>query len=114
MATEREIIDAVSALGLFAKVRYLVAEADSDNIPTRLPLCILADAGRDYSVGATFCGSDLFVQAYEMTLFAETAQEVRSLAESVQLALAGIALFDSTLESYDPDLRAFTTEITLS
>jgi hypothetical protein len=114
MATEREIIDAIVALGLFAKVRYLVAEADSDNVPTDLPLCILADGGSDYTIGATFCGNNLFAQVYEMTIFAKTAQEVRTLAQSVQLALAGIAVFDASLESYDPDLRAFVSEITLS
>jgi hypothetical protein len=114
MATEREIIDAVNALGMFAKVRYLVAEADADNVPTDLPLCILADGGRDYTVGQSFCGTSMFAQTYDMTIFAKTAQEVRSLSQSVQLALAGIAVFDASLESYDPDLRAFVSEITLS
>ena len=113
MDNTRAIIDALIATGLFLKVRYLVAEADSDSVPTELPICILADGGRDYTVGATFCGSSLFSQVYDMTIFAKTAQEVRMLAESAEIALSGIVVFQSSLESYDPDLRAYTTEITL-
>jgi hypothetical protein len=110
----KEIIDAITALGLFVKVRYLVAEADSDLVPTDLPLCVLADGGRDYTIGATFCGSSLFLQSYEMTLLARTAQEARDLAAAVQGALLGIVTFDSTIESYDSDLRAYAVEIQLS
>jgi hypothetical protein len=115
MSTETEIIDAIEATTLFAKVRWLVAEADADTIPTILPLFILEDGGADLSQFATFCGTDpdLIVHEYRGTIIAKTAAEVRDLTVKVSIALKGIAALDGVTESYDSDLRAFIGELTI-
>jgi hypothetical protein len=115
MATETEIILAVESLNLFSKVRWLVAEADAETIPTQLPLFILEDNGADLAQFATFCGTDaeLVDHEYTATIIAKTAAEVRDLTNKVSIALKGIAALESANESYDSDLRAFIGELTI-
>lgn len=114
MTTEQQIMDAINALNLFDKVRYLVAEADPATEPTALPICVLADGGRDYADFKTFCGSDLYIQTYTLAILAQTAQEVRDLTVSVSTALVGIVTVDAVTEAYDPDLRAYGAELVLT
>ena len=114
MATETEILTIVTALNVFVKARYLVAEADSETTPTQLPIFVLNDGGSDLSQFATFCGTDLVDRTFEAVIIAETAAEVRSLTNQVSTALKGVVALDSVSESYDSELRAFVGEITLS
>lgn len=114
MSTEQDIIAAITALGLFDKVRYLVAEADPATEPTLLPICVLADGGRNYEDYKTFCGSDLFLQTYTLAILAETATQVRDLTGAVSAALVGIVTVDAVTEAYDPELRAYGAELVLS
>lgn len=111
MSQEAEIIAKIEALGLFAKVRYIVAEADPDTIPTELPLCVLQDGGTDFEDLQTFCGSELFIQRYTMVIMANTAAEVRDLTVAVSTALKGIVGIDGSVRSYDPELRVYSAEV---
>lgn len=115
MSQVSEIITAIAALGLFTKVRYLVAEADPDDVPTDLPLCVLSDGGKDFDGLKTFCGSgDLYIQSYEMVILAQASDELDTLIAAVQTALIGQITLDSATLSYDPDLRAYSAELTWS
>lgn len=114
MSTEDDILTAINSLNLFKKVRYLVAEADTELTPTQLPIFVLDDAGADLSQFATFCGTDLMVHTYTGTIIGKTAAEVRDLTTKVSIALKGIAALDSVAESYDSELRAYVAELTLS
>ena len=114
MTIEQTIIQALNGITGFAKVRYLVAEADPDTAPTDLPLCVLSDGGRNYGDFQTFCGSELFSQEFNLTIIAKTAAEASDLADQVSIALLGIAALDSVSLSFDEDLRAFVAEIVLS
>jgi hypothetical protein len=114
MSTETDILGPVQSLGLFKRVNYLVAPADSDLVPTQLPIFVLEDGGADTGQFATFCGTDLVVHTYTATIIAETAAQVRDLTGQVSIALKGIAALDGVTESYDSELRAFIAELTLS
>lgn len=115
MSEVSDIIDAITATGLFSKVRWIVAEADPDTQPTDLPLCIVGDGGRDFDGLKTFCGGgDLFLQSYSMSILAEDSVAVDTLTLAVQTALIGIVSMDSNEITYDPDLRAYAAESTWS
>lgn len=115
MSQVSEIIAAITALALFTKVRYLVAEADPDDVPTELPLCVLSDGGRDFEGLKTFCGGgDLYIQTYEMVILAQASDELDTLIAAVQGALIGQVTLDSTSLTYDQDLRAYSAELTWS
>lgn len=111
MGQEADIIAAITATGLFAKVRYIVAESDPDTEPTVLPICVLGDAGKDFQDLQTFCGSELYIQRYEMVILAESAAEVSALTDSVSIALKGIVGIDGVVNTYDSELRAYSAEI---
>lgn len=110
---EKIIIDAITALGIFAKVRYLIAEADSENEPTELPIFVLSDDGRDYSAAQTFCGNTLAISNYSAIIIAESASECRSLFNQSLIGLIGIATVTGAADSYDEDISAFMTTISL-
>lgn len=118
MATETEtkMVAAINALSLFTKVRYIVAESDSEILPTELPLCIISDLGRDFSIGRTFCGVDLnvFIQQFSVLIIADTAAQVRSLSTSVIGALADIVTISDTIDTFDDELAAFVSELTFT
>jgi hypothetical protein len=111
---EKIIVDAINALGVFDKVRWLIAESDSDAEPTALPLFILSDAGRDFTAAQTFCGSDFSIRNYSAIIIAESAADVRSLFEQCRTALSGIANITGSSDSYDSESGAFTCEISLT
>lgn len=113
---EPAIIAAITALGTFDKVRYLVAEADSELDPTKLPVCIVSDGGRDFSQGRTFCGVDptFFVQRFDVIIIADSAERVRQLSSDVIGALAGIVTITDTLDTFDDELAAFVSELTFT
>lgn len=107
---EKIIIDAITALGIYSKVRYLIAEADSENVPTELPIFVLSDAGRDYSAAQTFCGNTLVISKFSAIIIADTAANCRSLFNQSLIGLLGIATVTSATDSYDEDISAFMTE----
>lgn len=111
---EKQIIDAVTALNLFVKARYIYAESDSDEVPTLLPVFILSDGGKDFSVGQTFCGidPDFYIQRFNATIIAESAAEVRSLSRSVIGALSTLVNVTDTVDTFDDELSAFVSELT--
>lgn len=112
---EKIIIDAIVATGLFAKVRYLVAESDADDVVTSLPIFVLSDAGRDFTAALTFCGTGGFcIRNFEALILAETAEQARSLEQSCYTALLGIVNITSARASYDEDLGCFATELSLT
>lgn len=111
---EKIIIDAVTGLGVFAKVRWLIAESDSDDVPTELPLFVLSDAGRDFAAAATFCGSDFSIRNYSAIIIAKTAADVRALFEQCRGVLSGVANVTGATDGYDSEIGAFTCEISLT
>jgi hypothetical protein len=113
---EPQVISAITALGTFNKVRYLVAEADTEIEPTKLPICIVSDGGRDFSAGRTFCGTDptFFTQKFGIIIIADSSESVRKLSSSVIGALAGILNITDTLDTFDDELAAFVSELTFT
>jgi len=114
MSAESDIIAAIVATGLFTKVRYLVAESDSDEVETILPIFVLADAGRNFTAAQTFCDASFCIRNYEATILATTASECRSLEQASQTALQGIATVTNARDSYDDESGAFVVELSLT
>lgn len=118
MSTESEIINALNSMGVFAKVRYLVAESDPDSVPTALPLAVLNAGTKDFAAFATFCGSgSVALESWVLNIYVSAesgAVGLRDLVEDVVEALLGIVMVDETVEAYDSELRAYTAELTLS
>jgi hypothetical protein len=117
-STEQDIVDALVAMGDFAKVRYMVADSDPDTAPTLMPLAVLTDDGKDFSAFATMCGGgEVALESWVLNIYVSTesgAVGLRDLTSRVVLALAGIAMVDETTSTYDSELRAYTTELLLS
>jgi hypothetical protein len=111
---EKVIIDAIDALGVFAKVRWLVAESDSEDMPTDLPLFVLSDSGRDLTAGKTFCGQGYIIRNFQAIIMADTAAQVRTLFEQCWAALSGVASITGATDSYDSEIGAFVCEMTLT
>lgn len=111
---EKTIIDALIALNIFTKVRYLVIGADNENQPEVLPWAVLTDGGRDFGEFATMCGSDTVVQSMELTIMANSASEARTLADAAIGAIKSLAAVESSVDSYDSTLRAYQCDITLT
>lgn len=111
---EKIIIDTITALGVFSKARWLIAESDVDDVPTELPLFVLSDAGRDFTAAATFCGSDFSIRNYSAIIIASTSADVRTLFEQCRAALAGVANVTGASDGYDSEIGAFTCEFSLT
>lgn len=114
MSTESDIIGAITALSLFTKVRYAVADSESDEDPTALPFFVLGGAERDFEATRTFCGTALVISNYGALIAASTAAEARSLSDSVSAALTGIANINSSTDEYDEDGGFYTCNLTLT
>ena len=118
MATEIEtrILAAITALGVFTQVRYLVATSESENAPTALPIFVYSDGGRDYEAFRTFCGTspDLYIQTINAVILADTSAQARALTRQAVVALEGIATFVEGSDTFDEELNAYVSEITLT
>jgi hypothetical protein len=113
MSIESDIIDAITALGLFTRVRYLVATGESETDPIQKPLFVLTDGGRDFTAAQTFCGTTIAIHNFDAMIMATTSAECRSLFESCRSALQTIANVTAAVDSYDESSGAYICNFTL-
>lgn len=113
MALEGDIVAALTALGVFASVNYIVTEAGDAEIPEVLPWAVLQDNGREFSEFATMCSSESYQQGFVLTITAQTAEAARALSTQAVTALDGLAYLESAEDTYNAELRAFQCDIVL-
>lgn len=113
---ESKILNAITALGVFSKVRYLVAASESENEPTQLPLFIYSDGGRDFEAFRDFAGtsSSVFIQRINVAIIADTAAQVRALSKQAVSALTDIAVYVEGTDTFDEELNAYVSELSFT
>lgn len=110
---EPVILSALTTITEFTSVRYIVREAQDEMRPEQLPFAVFTTSEQDFEVFRTMCGthSDAFSQDFTVQIFAETAEQARSLSKRSVAALSGISAVNSVDTEFEPELRAFVSTI---
>jgi hypothetical protein len=111
---ETSVYNALLTVAAFVAVRHIVFESQDDLQPQPLPFCVFTMGERDYSPFETMCGVSPmnYVQSFDVSIYAETADECNQLSNSATQALRGIGVLKSMETIYAPELRCYTTQLT--